>query len=251
MTSATGETYPYSYRPTERAAHEGVLPITCLTMQEIRAKIAPIRFGLAAKEIVKSLGIAGEDKVLELGSGLGLLGEKIQERVRSAQLQYCGIDLNFSSARATAERGLPSICGDISKLPFMDESFDHIVTTDVLEHVSNPDSVVREMYRVLKPGGRVFAVIADPSEGRFDKVADHLKRTDGSTDVTYWENLFREHGFEVDITSSQKYRQADWRRILNFPLVAKLKDYPGFACAFNPVNRPGVYILQKPVGEFV
>lgn len=181
-----------------------------------------------------------------MGVGLGLLGEKIREETGSAQLQYYGIDLNFSSARGTAERGLLSICGDIRKLPFMDLSFNHLVTTDVLEHVYDPDSVVQEMYRVLKPGGKVFAVIADPSEGCFDRVSDHLKRTDGPTDVPFWENLFREHGFQIDVTSSQKYRRADWRRILNFPMVIKLKDYPGFACAFNPVNRPGVYILQKP-----
>jgi len=46
--------------------------------------------------------------------------------------------------------------GDLGQLPFHDESVDTLVCTGVLEHVQDPHQAVREMYRVLKKGGRVF-----------------------------------------------------------------------------------------------
>jgi SAM-dependent methyltransferase/uncharacterized protein YbaR (Trm112 family) len=43
--------------------------------------------------------------------------------------------------------------GDGINLPFMDQSVDSVTCNAVIEHVSNPQSLVSEMYRVLKPGG--------------------------------------------------------------------------------------------------
>jgi SAM-dependent methyltransferase len=46
--------------------------------------------------------------------------------------------------------------GDVLRLPLKDESLDSIVCTGVLEHVSDPPSAVKEIFRVLKPEGRAF-----------------------------------------------------------------------------------------------
>jgi DNA modification methylase len=102
------------------------------------------------------------------------------------------------------------------------------------------------MYRVLKPGGKAFVVIADPSEGRFHMVKDHIARTHRATDVHFWEDLFKEKGFNYLEQESKRYRSNDWRQMFNLPVLRKLKDKAGFACAFNPIDRPGTYILQKP-----
>ena len=48
------------------------------------------------------------------------------------------------------------ICGDLLDLPFIDHSVDGFICTEVLEHCTNPQQAVREMYRVLKPGGRLL-----------------------------------------------------------------------------------------------
>ncbi len=50
----------------------------------------------------------------------------------------------------------PDIVGDIHALPLPDESVDAIVCIAVLEHVEEPQKAVREMHRVLKPGGYCF-----------------------------------------------------------------------------------------------
>jgi SAM-dependent methyltransferase len=50
--------------------------------------------------------------------------------------------------------------GDLTNLPFPDETFDHVLCTEVLEHMSNPFLASREILRVLKKGGT--AIISAP-----------------------------------------------------------------------------------------
>lgn len=49
------------------------------------------------------------------------------------------------------------IVADCTKLPFKDNSLDGVVSFSVLEHVGNPDNVIKEIYRVLKPGGFILS----------------------------------------------------------------------------------------------
>ncbi len=52
--------------------------------------------------------------------------------------------------------GPVDIVADMRHLPFKDTSVDGVICEDVLEHVNDPVSAVKEMYRVLSPGGKVF-----------------------------------------------------------------------------------------------
>lgn len=49
--------------------------------------------------------------------------------------------------------------GDATKLPFADASFDHVITSEVLEHVQDDVAAIAEMFRVLKPGGMFAATV--------------------------------------------------------------------------------------------
>ena len=53
----------------------------------------------------------------------------------------------------------PDIVGDIHALPFADDSQDAIVCMSVLEHVEDPITATKELYRVLKPGGLCFVYV--------------------------------------------------------------------------------------------
>jgi ubiquinone/menaquinone biosynthesis C-methylase UbiE len=54
------------------------------------------------------------------------------------------------------------------KLPFEDESYDFIISSHVLEHFPDPIKALKEWYRVIKPGGYIFAIV--PHKDRtFDK----------------------------------------------------------------------------------
>jgi ubiquinone/menaquinone biosynthesis C-methylase UbiE len=236
MVEARSETFPYFGYGTVRQEN----PLIAL-----RRKVAPTRFRLAAKAIAKETNLTSQSKILEIGCGVGLLGEAIKDQIKTKKNHYYGLDLNFDPAlKESQKRGLSPIEASAITLPFQDKSFDVIVSNDVFEHIDNAKELVKETYRVLKPGGRAFIAIADPSEGRFDQVPDHIDRTGTESNVAYWEKLFKKAGFDL-LPASQKYRRRDWRQIFNLPFLRKIKDKPVLSCCFDIVSRPGVYILEK------
>jgi SAM-dependent methyltransferase len=65
-----------------------------------------------------------------------------------------GVDVDRSALERAAERGIETMWADLDDpLPFGDESFDVVVTAEVLEHLRLPEHAVAEAARVLKPGG--------------------------------------------------------------------------------------------------
>ena len=48
------------------------------------------------------------------------------------------------------------VVGDVHAMPFLDNTFDQILCTEVLEHLHSPEKAISEMYRVLKSGGKII-----------------------------------------------------------------------------------------------
>jgi len=100
--------------------------------------------------------------ILDLGCFTG--GRLVYWVERYGFIDAHGIDINTIFERAGshfAERkGIAAKfdTGFAEKLPYPDNTFDYIATYDVLEHVLNVDKVMRECYRVLKPGGKLLCV---------------------------------------------------------------------------------------------
>jgi SAM-dependent methyltransferase len=68
------------------------------------------------------------------------------------EVEYVGLDYPPTQAALHLEVQ-PEIYGDARNLPFADQSFDAALCFQVLEHVDRPETVIREIGRVLKPGG--------------------------------------------------------------------------------------------------
>jgi ubiquinone/menaquinone biosynthesis C-methylase UbiE len=101
--------------------------------------------------------------VLDLGAFTG--GRLVQWHETYGIGTSTGIDINpeFAEAgrRFAASRGLHDIrfyTGYGENLPYADNSFDFIFSYDVFEHVQDVEQVMKECLRVLRPGGRLFAV---------------------------------------------------------------------------------------------
>jgi SAM-dependent methyltransferase len=83
-------------------------------------------------------------RVLDVGSGIKPYAPFFEPYVES----YVGVDIGNPAA---------DLEGSAEALPVDDGSFDLVLSTQVLEHVADPNQAVREFHRVASPGGRVLA----------------------------------------------------------------------------------------------
>lgn len=93
--------------------------------------------------------------VLDAGSGAGYGSRLLATGARAVT----GVDLSpetVEAARATHDDLVTFATADVLHLPFADGSFDAVTCFEVIEHVPEPAELVRELARVLRPGGLLF-----------------------------------------------------------------------------------------------
>ena len=84
-----------------------------------------------------------------------------------------GVDLSFKPLEITKERYDLVIQGGVERLPFVDNAFDYVVSSDFFGHVKNEDkdAIMKEILRVLKPGGKTLHVIETDSDNIWFQIA--------------------------------------------------------------------------------
>jgi len=115
-----------------------------------------------SREIPRLLELKPESRVLEIGCGSGGYALHVAHEVGCNIL---GLDVNepgilngnqLAGARGLADRVRFEQCDASKKLPFEDRTFDAVFSNDVLCHLPGRAQVLSEMFRVLKPGGRML-----------------------------------------------------------------------------------------------
>ena len=116
-------------------------------------------------------------RVLDIAGGTGDLALAFAPKVGSSG-QVVHTDINEAMLREGRNRlldagvSLPTLVCDAEKLPFADDSFDLVTVAFGLRNMTHKDGALREMNRVLKPGGKLmvleFSKVAKPLEKLYD-----------------------------------------------------------------------------------
>lgn len=132
------------------------------TSQKLQARIDTHRRYTVGPELEPAVGAAlsleGHEDVLDVGCGPGAFLGRLAVSGHHGRL----MGLDFSAGMvAQAQAQFPGVHfqqGDAQHVPFPDGSFDLVTARHMLYHVADPAQAVREIHRVLKPGGRFLAV---------------------------------------------------------------------------------------------
>jgi SAM-dependent methyltransferase len=98
--------------------------------------------------------------------------------LQAAGWTAAALEYGVEGARVCAERGIPVLRGDATKLPLAPETLDLVLAYDVLEHIEDDATAAKEILELLRPGG-VFlvAVPCDPSLwSAHDEAVGHVRR---------------------------------------------------------------------------
>jgi arsenite methyltransferase len=137
------------------------------------------RFGklILRDKVLGKLNFKGSESTLDLGCGKGLLLIEAAKRTPDGKatgadlwdktLEYsytAQMALNNAKIEGVSER-VEVVTADAQAMPFADNSFDTVMTSLMMHHVSDTNKALNEMIRVTKPGGTI--VIADVNSKRF------------------------------------------------------------------------------------
>jgi phosphatidylethanolamine/phosphatidyl-N-methylethanolamine N-methyltransferase len=134
-------------------------------------------------------------KVLEVGAGSGVHIDFVKHQFNEYWMTDSSTSmLEISSARSVQSSKIRIAQEDASNLSFADNSFDRLIASHVLEHLSQPHEVLREWARVVKPGGVISLILpCDPGFlWRFGrKLGPRRRAIANGIDYDYW--MAREH----------------------------------------------------------
>ncbi|MBA3017198.1 class I SAM-dependent methyltransferase [Patescibacteria group bacterium] len=154
---------------------------------------------LLTRYLVSRYSLSERKKILDLGCGRG---EFLKGFIRCGLNGY-GVDQSLIGKSICPEaKILQSDMGN-KPLPYEDNSFDVIFSKSVLEHFYYPEKLVKEMLRILKPGGLAITMVPDWESIYKTFYEDYTHRTPFTSSSL--RDIFLIHGFD-DVTV-EKFRQ--------------------------------------------
>ena len=211
--------------------------------------------------IVSHYALQPGERVLELGCGTGSMWQGV------TLPEGCHVTLTDFSAgmletarQNTAHLGADYLQADAQAIPFPDGAFDVVIANMMLYHVPDIDRALREIRRVLKPGGRFFAAtfgengvvaaVAEMLHMRFDTNLRFTLQNGGAQLRQVFQEVQRhdrEDALDVtDLSDLIAY-------LRSMQQMTSLADVPDevLLAAFAPHVRDGVLSLPKEYGLFV
>jgi SAM-dependent methyltransferase len=130
--------------------------------------------------LIRGLHLPADARILDIGTSTGTNLRMLRDLGFS---RFEGLDSSEEAIRWCAEKGHGKVTtGDVCRLPFADQTFDLVLATDIIEHVDDDATALREICRVLTPAGRALITVPafESLWGLQDDVSQHKRRYRGS-----------------------------------------------------------------------
>ncbi|MEO8083893.1 MAG: methyltransferase domain-containing protein [Ardenticatenales bacterium] len=145
--------------PSERTALRRATgpswPFDPSRLRRMLANEADMSFKGRAEAVYDFLAIGPGDRVLDMGCGRGFYLKFTRELYPHADVVGVELDRPLLATAKAQVPGVRTVNGNVYRLPFADGAFDKILFTEVIEHIPDDRAALRELARVLAPGGRI------------------------------------------------------------------------------------------------
>ena len=211
------------------------------------------------------------ERVLDLATGVGAMAGQIL--VRFPDVRLIGVDIRMAHLKIAQRNhaGIPYVNGDGTALPFRTAAFDRVHCSWLLEHVRDPVAILREVHRVLRPGGTCVFVEVDnatfriaPEDPVILELMDALNRAQiaGGGDPFVGQKLgrlFAEAGFTAVETDPIEHHGTQQQPRVFCELVDEFAEiFEGLDEALGPSWAPRAQeaarrlraLCARPDGEF-
>lgn len=109
--------------------------------------------GNQRQEWAQFLGFPYQGRLLDVGGGTG----RAAQSLTCETCEVTVVDVSLKMLRlAAAKPGVKTVCSPAETLPFPSKSFERIIMVDALHHVADQRVTASELWRILKPGGRLL-----------------------------------------------------------------------------------------------
>ena len=128
------------------------------------------------RSIIENIRVAPAAAILDIGTSTGTNLRMLRD---AGFFNVRGLDLHEEAIRWCSDKGLGQVDkGDICNIPSVNNIYDLVLATDIIEHVDDDITALREIARVLKPGGRAIVTVPAFQSlwGLQDTVSHHKRR---------------------------------------------------------------------------
>ena len=160
------------------------------------------------RAMAAELDLRPDDVLLDVGCGsAGLLVEQASHVSYVAGLDASEMQVEMARRRLAdrlAAGTAEIVLGDAAALPWEDGRFSVVTSLDAMKFIPDPEGALREMFRVLRPGGRAVVAVSDTAKAPLE--GTHESGTVDAWGLWYWSDadarrMAEEAGF-VDVTVS-------------------------------------------------
>lgn len=176
-----------------------------------------------------------EGNILEIGPGYG----RLMLRLIKIGKEVIGLEMSENLVNKIKEKGLEVIKGNACDIPFEKNKFSCVCMEEVIEHIKEQDIALKEIYRVLKPGGSL--IISTPNKWiyRFFMYISNIISLQFSLDLL--RNPTPDHVTELTLKSIKmkfkKFNNISVMPINNYLPSFLLKGLPNLAIGFIIVGK--------------